>query len=82
MLKNKQYDLIVLDMIMEDNFDGLDTFKEIIKIRPDQKTIIVSGFAETERVKEARNLGVGSYIRKPYSIKKIGTAIRAMLEKK
>ena len=79
-LKNKQYDLIVLDMIMEDNFDGLDTFKEIIKIRPDQKAIIVSGFAETDRVKEARNLGVNKYIRKPYSIKKIGTAIRAVFE--
>ena len=80
-LKNKRYDLIVLDMIMEDNFDGLDTFKEIIKIRPDQKAIIVSGFAETDRVKEARNLGVNKYIRKPYSIKKIGTAIRSVFEK-
>ena len=80
-LKNKQYDLIILDMIMEDNFDGLDTFKEIIKIRPDQKAIIVSGFAETDRVEKARKLGVGTYIRKPYTIKIIGTAIRTMLEK-
>ena len=80
-LKKKRYDLIVLDMIMEDDFDGLDTFKEILKIRPDQKAIIVSGFAETDRVKEARNLGVNKYIRKPYSIKKIGTAIRTILEK-
>ena len=80
-LKKKRYDLVVLDMIMEDDFDGLDTFKEILKIRPDQKAIIVSGFAETDRVKEARNLGVNKYIRKPYSIKKIGTAIRTILEK-
>ena len=80
-LKNKQYDLIILDMIMEDNFDGLDTFKEIIKIRPDQKAIIVSGFAETIRVEEARNLGVDTYIRKPFSIKIIGTAIRTTLGK-
>ena len=78
-LKNKQYDLIILDMIMEDNFDGLDTFKEIIKIRPDQKAIIVSGFSETDRVEEARNLGVGTYISKPYSINNIGTVIRKML---
>ena len=80
-LKNKQYDLIILDMIMEDDFDGLDTFKEIIKIRPDQKAIIVSGFSETDRVEEARNLGVGTYISKPYSIKNIGTVIRKMLGK-
>jgi len=80
-LKNKQFDLIILDMIMEENFDGLDTFKEIIKIRPDQKAIIVSGFSETDRVEEARNLGVGTYISKPYGIKIIGTAVRTMLGK-
>ena len=81
-IKKKNFDLIILDMIIEDDFDGLDTFKEIIKFRPDQKAIIVSGYAETGRVKEARKLGVGKYIRKPYSLDKIGTAIRYELDRK
>lgn len=81
-IKKKNFDLIVLDMIIEDDFDGLDTFKEIIKFRPDQRAIIVSGYAETGRVKEARKLGVGKYIRKPYSLDKIGTAIRYELDRK
>ena len=80
-IKKKGFDLIILDMIMEDNFDGLDTFKEIIKFRPDQRAIIVSGYAETGRVKEARKLGVGKYVRKPYSLDKIGAAIRFELDK-
>ena len=54
----------------------------IIKFRPDQKAIIVSGYAETGRVKEARKLGVGKYVRKPYSLDKIGTAIRYELDRK
>jgi YesN/AraC family two-component response regulator len=32
---------------------------------PKQKVIIVSGFSETERVKEAQRLGVGAYVKKP-----------------
>ena len=81
-IKKNNFNLIILDMIIEDDFDGLDTFKEIIKFRPDQRAIIVSGYAQTGRVKEARKLGVGKYIRKPYSLDKIGTAIRYELDRR
>jgi len=74
-----QVDLLVLDMIMEPGMDGLDTFKQIIKIRPGQKCIIASGYAENERVKEAQALGAGQYIKKPYTLEKIGLAIKKEL---
>jgi YesN/AraC family two-component response regulator len=35
---------------------------------PGQKAIIASGFSETDRVREAQKLGVGAYIRKPYTL--------------
>jgi len=78
-LKNHQADLIWLDMILEDDMDGLDTYKEIIKINPDQKTIIVSGYSESDRVKEAGELGVEGFIQKPYSIDEIGLKIQDVL---
>ena len=58
-LSNAKVDLIVLDMIMDPGMDGLDTYKAVIEIHPQQKAIIVSGFSETERVKEAKALGAG-----------------------
>ena len=73
-IKKKDVDLALLDMILEDDMDGLDTYKEIIKIKPGQKTIIVSGYSESDRVKEAEELGVNGFIKKPYTmddIKKI-----------
>ena len=73
--------LLVLDMIMGNGMDGLDTFKEILKIKPGIKAIIASGFSETARVKEAMKLGAGAYIRKPYTLEKIGLAIKKELEK-
>jgi PAS domain S-box-containing protein len=78
-LQDKPVDLLILDMIMEPGIDGLDTYRNIIKFRPDQKAIIVSGFSETERVKEAQSLGAGPYIKKPYSINKIAVAAKRAL---
>jgi CheY-like chemotaxis protein len=81
-LKTRRVDLVVLDMIMEEDFDGLDTYREIIKIHPGQKAIIASGFSETDRVKEAEKLGVSRYIRKPYNMQILGKAIREILSQK
>ena len=36
---------------------------------------IASGFAETEEVKAAQALGAGDYIKKPYTLEKIGIAV-------
>jgi two-component system cell cycle sensor histidine kinase/response regulator CckA len=81
MVKKNKPALIILDMIMEPGIDGLETYKRILKINPAQKAVLVSGFSETEQVKEAQKLGAGEYIRKPYTIKKIGRAIKQELQK-
>jgi PAS domain S-box-containing protein len=78
LLKNK-VDLVIIDMIMEPGLNGLETYKEIIKIYPRQKAIIVSGFSETDSVKEALKLGVGKFLSKPYTMQKLGKAIREVL---
>ncbi|MCP3901883.1 MAG: response regulator, partial [Desulfobacteraceae bacterium] len=70
-----------LDMIMEPGIDGCETFKRILKIYPDQKAIITSGFSETDRVKETQRFGAGEYIKKPYSFEKIGFAVKNELSK-
>jgi len=80
-IQNRHVDLILLDMIMDPGIDGLETLRRIREIQPDQKTIIVSGFAATERVRMAQELGAGEYVRKPYSLEQIGTAIRRALDR-
>ncbi|MHC1742724.1 MAG: response regulator [Syntrophobacteraceae bacterium] len=73
-------DLVVLDMIMTPGMDGLETYRELIKLKPGLKAVITSGYSETDRVKEAQRLGAGSYIRKPYLMEAIGKAIREALD--
>ncbi|MFH2044316.1 MAG: response regulator [Pseudomonadota bacterium] len=75
-LKDNKADLLILDMIMEPGIDGLVTYQKISEINPGQKAIIVSGFSETHRVKATQELGAGTYIKKPYTIKEMGVAVK------
>ena len=80
-LKSRTVDLMLIDMVMESGMDGLDTYRKAIEIRPGQKAVIVSGFSETERVKEALKLGAAGYVKKPYTLEAIGRAVRSELDR-
>ncbi len=80
-LKDNRADLILLDMIMDPGINGRETYESIVKIHPKQKAIIVSGFSETDEVKAAQKLGAGQYIKKPFTLEKIGLAVKTELEK-
>jgi CheY-like chemotaxis protein len=80
-LRATKADLVVLDMIMDPGIDGLETYRRILEIRPQQKAIIVSGFAKTERVSKAQELGAGEYVKKPYNIERLGMAVRGELDR-
>lgn len=78
-IQRQPMDLIVLDMIMDPGMDGLDTYRAILQVRPKQKAIIASGYAENERIKQALALGAANCIKKPYSFEEIGMVIRTAL---
>ncbi len=75
-MRSNRADLIVLDMIMDPGIDGLETYKKILEMHPGQRAIIVSGYTETERAREAEKLGAAEYVLKPYSLEKLGLAIK------
>ena len=77
----RRFDLVILDMIMDPGMDGLETFKHMRRIAPRQKAIIASGYSESERVREMQRRGAGGYVRKPYTLEKIGMAVRRELDR-
>ena len=81
-LAHNQVDILILDMVMAPGMDGLETYKEIIKLYPNQKAIIASGYSETDRVREAQGLGAGKYIKKPYTLENLGMSVRTELDKR
>lgn len=75
-LKEHSVDLVLLDMIMDPGIDGLDTYRGILDLNPDQKSVIASGYSETARVKMAQKLGAGPYVRKPYVLETLAVVIK------
>jgi len=80
-LRENRADLLILDMIMEPGIDGLETYRRVLKLHPGQRAIIVTGFAKTDRVEEALRLGAGGYVKKPYVIGNLGSAVRRELDR-
>jgi CheY-like chemotaxis protein len=74
-------DLVILDMIMPPGIDGAETYRRIRKGSPSQAAILVSGFAESDRVLMAQELGAGAFIRKPATRGRLAAAVRAELDR-
>jgi DNA-binding NtrC family response regulator len=79
-IKNNSVDIVILDMVMDPGMDGLETYKEIIKIRPGQKTIIATGHPDSARVKTAQSLGAGPCMAKPLSIDGLKQLLKEQLD--
>jgi CheY-like chemotaxis protein len=72
--------LVLLDMMLGPGIDGLNTYRRIREQVPQQKVVIVSGYAESERVATALRLGVREYLKKPYAIAELGQTVRRVLD--
>lgn len=79
-LKKTRVDLLLLDMVMDPK-DGLDTYREVLRLHPGQKAVVASGYSETERLQEVLKLGAGAFLQKPYDLVKFSEVVRTELDK-
>ncbi len=80
-LAEHEVDLLVLDMVMPAGMDGAETYERVLRIRPAQKAIVMSGLADTQRVADALAMGAGECLRKPVTLDKLAKAVRDELDK-
>lgn len=79
--EGKRYELVVLDMVLEKGWDGLETFKALRRIVPSQRVVLISGFTKAARnVAKAQELGAGTYLRKPLTIERVARVVRDELD--
>ncbi len=58
-VKETAVDVLVMDMLMDPGMNGCQTYEAILKLYPDQKAVIASGFSESDDIKKALELGTG-----------------------
>lgn len=79
-LEENKVDILILDMLMHPGMSGLETYVRAIEHVPDQKAIIVSGFAPDKSIREAIDLGLKGFLAKPYSISDLAKIVRQALD--
>ena len=78
-LEQESFDVVLIDMIMEEDFDGLQTCRAILEKWPGQRCIIVSGYSESDRAAEALRVGARSFLQKPYTREGLVDSVRKVL---
>ena len=58
-------DLVILDVIMRRDKEGLEYLPQIKKKRPGTKVIMITGVDDKETIEACRKLGADDYITKP-----------------
>ena len=78
MLRSSEYDLLVADLKMP-GMDGLALIRQVRLLRSDLPVIIVTGFSSESSAIEALNLGVASYLLKPFGVPDVLSAANKAL---
>ena len=73
-------DLIILDFIMPE-MDGEKCLRELLRIDPDVKVVMASGFALSGPLRKLINEGAQGFINKPFSLSSMLKMIRSVLGK-
>lgn len=63
-VKNNAYDIAILDIDMP-GADGIRVLREIMKMRPATRVIMITAYGTVEMAVEAIKLGAGEYVMKP-----------------
>lgn len=80
-LRKRPVDLLILDMVIPGDMDGVETYRQALRLRPYQRAIIVSGFARFDRIQEAQTLGAGAFLKKPVKLESLALAVRKELDR-
>lgn len=64
-IKDKHFDIVVSDVRM-DEVDGMDVLQAVQEASPGTRTIIITGYARSDLVREAQIKGAYDFIAKPF----------------
>lgn len=76
----EKVDLMIMDVMMP-GMGGSKCLQEVLKIYPEMKVIMASGFIENEKKRTILNTGAVGFIKKPYRINDLNEKIREVFEK-
>ena len=80
--KQHPFDVVILDIKMPGGMDGIETLREIKRIRPETEVILLTGHASLETSVEGMKQGAYDYLLKPIRLEDLLEKLVQALERK
>jgi two-component system response regulator HydG len=77
----RRYDVVLMDVKMP-GMNGVDAFKEMKRVRPDIKVVLMTAYAAQELISDAEDNGVLKVLSKPVDIRSLLAFLAGMLSRK
>jgi phosphoserine phosphatase RsbU/P len=74
-----RFDLVIVDMVMPGELNGMETIDRLREIRADQRVLIASGYAPEQMDARAADRGL-PWLAKPYTQAKLAEVVRSTLD--
>lgn len=78
--RGKEIECVLLDLTMP-RMDGLQTFENLKKLRPEVKVILSSGFAEEEATLNISRQDLAGFIQKPFQLENLCREVERVMRK-
>ncbi|HQQ50620.1 MAG TPA: 7TM diverse intracellular signaling domain-containing protein [Spirochaetota bacterium] len=77
---NNPYDIVIMDLTVPGAMGGAQATKEILRINPDAKVIVSSGYSNDPIMSHYKEYGFKGVIAKPYRIEEIMNVINELMK--
>ena len=82
LMKEKLFDVVILDIKMPGGMDGIEALREMKKIQPLAEVLLLTGHASVETSIEGMKLGAFDYLLKPIKLEDLLEKLAQAFEKK
>lgn len=79
LLHKQSFDLVITDVRMPGEIDGIDMIQAYRRENPAQKAIFITGYAIEEKIEQALEQGSVLYLKKPFQAEELQKAIQSLL---
>lgn len=82
MLAGTPFDVIIMDLVVPGSKGGVETIREILKIDPEAKAVVSSGYSTDPVMANYREYGFSGAVSKPYKIRDMHAVLHQAIESK
>ncbi|NOZ13995.1 MAG: PAS domain S-box protein [Acidobacteria bacterium] len=77
--EGEPFDLVILDLTVPGGLSGKETIVELLKLKPDIKAIVSSGYANDPVMAQYREHGFHGVVNKPFQMQELSETIRQVM---